>query len=320
MTDERIIDHVLREVRKAVVGKDDVILTMFTAMLAGGHVLLEDIPGVGKTTLAVAFSRAFALNYRRMQFTPDVLPSDVIGFTMYDKESGKFVYREGSIMCNLFLADEINRTSSKTQSALLEVMEEGKVTVDGITREVPKPFLVIATQNPSGSAGTQLLPESQLDRFMVRMSVGYPDLSSEVRLMKERHGVNPLEQVEAAAEAGDLYRLQLAAEQVYVKDELYEYVARLAARTREHELTETGVSPRGSLAVIHMAKAAAYIRGRDFVIPSDIRDIYRPVCGHRIVLSAKARIASMGVQELLDEILESVPAPKLAAKKRQVLC
>lgn len=308
------INAVTSEIQKAVVGKDDVIFKMFTAILAGGHILLEDIPGVGKTTLAVAFSRAFALDYRRMQFTPDVLPSDVVGFSMYDKEQGGFVYHEGSVLCNLFLADEINRTSSKTQSALLEVMEEGKVTVDGITRDVPKPFTVIATQNPSGSAGTQMLPESQLDRFMVRLSMGYPDMDSEIKLLRDRHGVNPLESVKPVTNAEGLYQLQCQAEQVFVKDELYEYVTKLVRQTRGHSLVEVGISPRGSLAVINMAKAAAFIQGRDYVVPSDIKTVFPAVAGHRILLSAKARVAKTGISDLLLEILEQVPVPRIVKR------
>ena len=308
-------EAVLSEVARAVVGKDEVIARMFAAMLAGGHILLEDRPGVGKTTLSAAFARVFALDYRRMQFTPDVLPSDVVGFSMYEKESGRFVYREGSVMCNLFLADEINRTSSRTQSALLEVMEEGRVTVDGVTREVPKPFLVIATQNPSGSAGTQLLPESQLDRFMVRLSMGYPDKKSEVRLLKERSYTNPLELVETVTDAEGLAEMQRAVSLVSVQEELYEYVVRLVTTTREHELIESGVSPRGSLALVGMAKAWAYLKGRDYVLPSDIRTVFDSVCGHRIRLSARARAAGVSTAELLKEVQKSIPAPKLVDRR-----
>ena len=248
---------VINEVKKAVTGKDDCIVKAFAAILAKGHILIEDVPGVGKTTLAIAFSKALALTDHRVQFTPDVMPADILGFYMYRKESGEFVYHPGTILCNLFLADEINRTSPKTQSALLEVMEEGMVTVDGHTHEVPKPFVVMATQNPKGSAGTQLLPESQLDRFMICMTMGYPELADEIAIAKGKSIHGSVEDVDAVMDGEALLRLIDEVEQVYVHDSIYTYIATLSAATRENAYIELGLSPRGTIACTRMAKAWA---------------------------------------------------------------
>lgn len=304
-----------QEVRKVVIGKDQVIHRVLTAILAGGHVLIEDVPGVGKTTLALAYSRAMELSYKRLQFTPDVMPSDVVGYSVYNKATNQQVYVEGSIMCNLFLADEINRTSSKTQSALLEVMEEGSVTVDGVTRPVPKPFIVMATQNPVGSAGTQMLPESQLDRFMIRTSMGYPEPAAEVVLMRDRRSGNPLDSVSQVMDHATLSLLMKQVEQVYVHDAIYDYIARLSAATRNHESLALGLSPRGSLALAGMAKANAYQEGRDYVLPADVSDIFSSVAAHRLVLTPMARVNHMQTEKLAEEILMQVPAPRLVEKK-----
>lgn len=254
------IRQILAEVRKMISGKDACIEKAFAAVLAGGHILIEDVPGVGKTTLALAFSAAMSLDNHRMQFTPDVLPADILGFTMYDKEQGTFFYREGAIMCNLFLADEINRTSPKTQSALLEVMEEHCVTVDGVGHMLPEPFLVIATENPKGSAGTQLLPESQLDRFMICMSMGYPDFDSEVLIAQGKSSREGLEQIRPVIDAGGLVELQREAEAVYVHESIYEYITTLVAATRENDYIELGVSPRGTIACVRMAETMCFRR------------------------------------------------------------
>jgi len=300
---------IMGEVKKVVVGKDDCIEKVMMAMLACGHILIEDIPGVGKTTMALAFSKACELKQNRVQFTPDVLPADITGFSIYRKEQGTFSYQPGAIMCNLFLADEINRTSPKTQSALLEVMEEGNVTVDGKTREVPKPFLVMATQNPIGSAGTQMLPESQLDRFMICMSMGYPDVENEIAIMKERHTGNPIDLVVPVIHAEELLFMQKETEQIFIHDALYNYIAKLIAATREHELLELGVSPRGTIAITKMARASAYLSGRDYVRPADVEAVFHDVAVHRIKLSSKARVTHVSAQGVLDSILESVPKP-----------
>jgi MoxR-like ATPase len=300
---------VVWEVKKAVTGKDDCVVKAFAAILAGGHILVEDVPGVGKTTLAMAFSKALDLNNHRVQFTPDVMPADILGFSMYHKETGTFSYHPGTIMCNLFLADEINRTSPKTQSALLEVMEEGAVTVDGISHAVPKPFVVIATQNPKGSAGTQLLPESQLDRFMICMSMGYPKLEDEIAIARGKSVKFSMEQVNRVLTSEELLQLQEQIEGVYIHDHIYTYIAGLSTATRENPYIEMGVSPRGTIACVRMAKAWAFLQGRNYVIPEDVAQIFVDVAKHRIVLNTKARVMHATAEAVIGEILLSVRQP-----------
>ncbi len=307
--------QIMEEVNKVVIGKRIIIEKVLTAILAKGHILLEDYPGVGKTTLALAFSKAMALEHHRLQFTPDVLPTDVVGFHLLNKDGDGYQFKPGAIMCNLFLADEINRTSSKTQSALLEVMEEGKVTVDSVTREVPKPFVVMATQNPIGSVGTQMLPESQLDRFMVRLSMGYPDRKSEIGILKERQNSNPLDKVVRVVEKEDIITMQNLVEEVYVHDSIYEYITLLVEQTRENPLIELGVSPRGSLAMMNIVKAIAFLNRRDYVIPSDVQYIFKDVAAHRMILKPKARVNNVTVDNLLDDILRIVKAPRILSKE-----
>lgn len=301
------------EIRKSVIGKDDIIIKIMMTICAGGHILLEDIPGVGKTTMATAFSKALSLNYNRMQFTSDVMPADVTGFYMPNRSTGEFEFKQGAVFCNLFLADEINRTSSKTQSALLEAMEEGAVTVDGVTRRLPEPFVVLATQNPSGSAGTQLLPESQLDRFTVKLSMGYPTVSEEAAILKSRAVSSKAAAVEPVMTIDDLISLRRAAEEIYVSDEIYDYIARLAQAGRNDKRLELGVSPRGSIAVAAMAKCSAMFNGRDFVVPDDVVFVYTDVCAHRVVpVKNKGRLPSDSeVREIISDITRHVAAPKL---------
>ena len=307
---------VIEEVRKVLSGKDDCIYKAFATILAGGHLLIEDVPGVGKTTLAVAFSKAVALDHRRVQFTPDVMPSDLSGFNMYQKETGDFVFYPGAVMCNLFLADEINRTSPKTQSALLEVMEEGRVTVDGVSRRVPKPFIVMATQNPSGSAGTQLLPESQLDRFMVCMSMGYPDMQSEMDIARGKSVHGGAKEVRPVILAQELVALQGVVEQVYIHDSIYDYIVRLVQATRENDYIELGVSPRGTICCTRMAKAWAFLHGRDYVEPQDAADIFPDIGKHRLTLNTKARVAHMQKDAVIFGILSEVRQPAAYRMKR----
>lgn len=310
---------VIDEVKKAVKGKDDCIIKAFAAFLAGGHILLEDVPGVGKTTLAVAFSRAMALVNHRVQFTPDVLPADILGFSMYQKQTGEFVYREGAVMCNLFLADEINRTSPKTQSALLEVMEEGNVTVDGISRKVPEPFIVMATQNPKGSAGTQLLPESQLDRFMICMSMGYPSHDAEVDIAKGKSVKADEYTIKPVMNAQGLVEMQGEVEQVFIHDSIYSYIVDLVDATRTSPYIELGVSPRGTIACVRMAKAYAYLSGRSYVIPSDVVSVFADVTKHRIVLNTKARVSHVSELSVIDEILKAVKQPTTYVKRQVIV-
>ena len=298
------------EVNKVIIGKETVVEKVLMAMLADGHILLDDVPGVGKTTLAVAFARAIGLKYSRIQFTPDVLPSDIVGFSMYQQQTGEFRYMPGAVTnANLVLADEINRTSSKTQSALLEAMEERQVTVDGTVHPLPKPFLVIATENQVGAAGTQLLPHAQLDRFLVQLTIGYPDFASEVDILRGRRTENPIDAVRQTITAADLLRLQQQTASVTMKDSILEYITRLAAATRTHEWIQLGVSPRGALAVSKMARACAMVRGRDYVIPEDVQAVFTDVCAHRILLSQKAKTERKTAQDVLTQVLQDVAAP-----------
>lgn len=306
---------VISEVEKAVVGKTDVLRKVMTAILAGGHILIEDIPGTGKTTMALSFSRAMGLEVNRVQFTPDVLPADLTGFTVYDKESGMFVYQPGAAMCNLLLADEINRTSPKTQSALLEVMEEHQVTVDGQTHRTGEPFIVIATENPAGSAGTQLLPESQLDRFMICVSMGYPTVEEEIEILKRGQlGEKASELIDPVVNAKELTEMQRETKEVFVHDRIFSYIAELAKATRENEWTELGLSPRGTVALTAMAKACAWLNGREYVVPSDVQEVFPCVTEHRIFLNMKAKVGHVKEEELIRRVLESVPTPTMKAK------
>lgn len=306
----------MSEINQVIMGKEEIIRKILMTILSEGHVLLEDVPGVGKTTMALAFSKALGLTCRRVQFTPDVMPSDVVGFYYYNKEKNEFQYRDGAVMTNLLLADEINRTSSRTQSALLEVMEEGQVTVDGICHKVPSPFFVIATQNPVGSAGTQTLPESQLDRFMVKLSMGYPDLEAEISLMSDRSIGNPLDDVKQILTLEELLTMQKEVGEIYVSPLIYRYIALLSQATRKHEYILLGISPRGSLALSKMAKASAFMAGRNYVIPSDVKDCVKDVFGHRLVLKSRVRLTAQNVEKILDEILESVPVPEKEYPKK----
>ena len=310
MNETKLAAAILAQVRRAVVGKDEVLARVLLAILAGGHILLEDIPGVGKTTMALAFSKALGLDYNRVQFTPDVMPSDITGFTLYNKEAGRMEYQPGAVLCNLFLADELNRATSRTQSALLEAMEEGQVTVDGVSHPVPRPFLVIATQNPAGASGTQPLPDSQMDRFMVRLSLGYPAPADEMDMVRRRQGGNPLDSVEQVVDREGLLALREKAGAVYLSDEVLDYIVRLVGATREHPMILQGASPRATLALAAMAKAAALVRGRDYVNPEDVELVFPDVVPHRLLLSPRAE----GDKSFdpAAELLAKVPAPRIA--------
>lgn len=297
---------IFEETRKVILDKETILLKVLMTILAKGHVLIDDVPGVGKTTLALAFSKALNLSYHRLQFTPDILPSDIVGFTMYNKKTEEFEYREGAAFCNLFLADEINRTSPKSQSALLELMEEGQITVDGTTHQLPKPFFVIATQNPIGSVGTQLLPESQLDRFISCLTVGYPSPAQEILILKGRSQDNPLDSVKQVATIEDLLQMQEVVQQVYINDPIYQYIVNLVNATRNHPMIKIGISPRGSLALMNMAKAAAFLKDRDFVVPEDIKLIFSDVCAHRIVPDTKAKASGLTNAQILSQILKTI--------------
>ena len=307
------IQNILTEIESVIVGKNENVEKILMAILAQGHVLMEDVPGVGKTTTALTFAKVLGLDTRRVQFTSDTVPSDVIGYSVYDKNADSFVYKPGAIMTNLLLADEINRTSSKTQSALLEAMEEHRVTVDGQTYDLPTPFVVLATQNPTGSAGTTLLPSSQLDRFLIRLSMGYPDHCSQINILRDRHSENPLDRVQPVVTKDELLQLVQETRNVEANDRIFDYVTTLAEATRTHPMVELGVSPRGALALCRMAKAHAFLAGRDYAMPEDVAAVFPDVCAHRLILSAKARMMEEKAENILAEILKSVDMPVLKA-------
>ncbi len=303
--------QIISQIRQVVVGKDPVLLWVLAAILARGHILLEDIPGVGKTTMALAFSRSLGLSYNRVQFTPDVLPSDVTGYSVLNQTTGRMTYQPGAVLCNLFLADELNRATSRTQSALLEAMEEGQVTVDGTTHVLPRPFTVIATQNPTGAAGTQLLPDSQMDRFTVRLSLGYPSARDEAAMVLSRQGKDPLKQLPQLLSSGELAALQEEVDSTFVGPDVVNYIVALIGATRSHEYILRGASPRATLSVTAMAKAIAKLRGRDYVIPKDVQEVFVHTVAHRLLLSPKAEGMALSAEQVLRQILEAVPAPKL---------
>ena len=306
-----VVQQILDQVRLAVVGKDEVLVWVLAAILAKGHILLEDIPGVGKTTMALAFSKALDLGYSRIQFTPDVLPSDITGYSVPDPQQGGMRYQPGAVLTNLFLADELNRATSRTQSALLEAMEEGQVTVDGVSHALPQPFIVIATQNPVGAAGTQLLPDSQMDRFLIRLSLGYPDPSDEVTMVLNRQEGNPLQSLRPVLSREQLCALQDTVEKTFISDTVVSYIVRLIGATRENGEITRGASPRATLAVAAMAKAIAQLRGRDYVIPSDVREVFPQCVEHRLILTPRAQTQGVAPGQVLQRILETVPAPRL---------
>lgn len=302
---------IINEVRKAIIGKDTVVCKILMAIVAGGHILLEDNPGVGKTTMALAFSRAMSMGFSRVQFTPETMPSDVVGYSVFNKESNRLEYRPGAVLSNLFLADEINRTSAKTQSALLEAMEEGQVTVDGVSYPLPRPYTVIATQNPLGTAGTQPLPESQLDRFMLRLSIGYPTAEQEVRILKQTESRRPLESIVPAATLEEVELMRREAAAVHVADDLYRYVAELCTATREAPSLRLGASPRAGGALIRACRASAWMGGRDYIVPADINLLFYDVMSHRVVLEPQAKMGGMDAHAVLEDVMAQVPAPRL---------
>ena len=305
-----VAQKILGQVRRVIVGKDQALLWVMAAVLSGGHILLEDIPGVGKTTMAVAFSKVMGLRCNRVQFTPDVLPSDVTGYSVLDQATGKMVYQPGAVLCNLFLADELNRATSRTQSALLEAMEEGQVTVDGVRHEIPRPFIVIATQNPTGAAGTQLLPDSQMDRFAIRLSLGYPSVEDEAAMVLGRQGRKPMEELTELLNADSLAAMQDAVDKTYIGELVVKYVVALIDATRNHPQILRVASPRATLAVTSMAKAVAQLRGRDYVIPKDIQEVFLRTIAHRLLLTARAEASGVTCYQVLGEILDKVPTPR----------
>ena len=302
--------HILSQIHHVVVGKNETLMWTLAAILARGHVLLEDIPGVGKTTMALSFSKTLNLDYGRVQFTPDVLPSDVTGYSILNQADGRMVYQPGAVLCNLFLADELNRATSRTQSALLEAMEEGQVTVDGTAHVLPQPFVVIATQNPTGAAGTQMLPDSQMDRFTIRMSLGYPDQDNEVAMVLNRQGSNPMDALRPLLTKETLVTLQDTVANTYINEAVVRYIVALVTATRNHDDLQRGASPRATLSVTAVAKAVAQLRGRDYVTPRDVQEVFLRTVGHRLLLTAEAESRGVTADAVLEEILKTVPAPK----------
>ncbi|MBR5782960.1 MAG: MoxR family ATPase [Clostridia bacterium] len=306
---QSICSNIMSEVKKVIAGKEEAIELLLVALLSRGHVLIEDVPGVGKTTIAKALAKACGLDCKRQQFTPDVMASDITGFMMIDKKTGEFVFKSGVVMTNMLIADEINRTSPKTQSALLEVMEERVVTVDGTSRPLPDPFMVIATQNPTGYVGTYPLPEAQLDRFLMKISMGYPTLAEEAKIISVRKEGDPLSEVEAVAVQEDVLHMQQAIRTIHIDEELINYIVALIDKTRQCKELQLAASPRASLALMQTSAAYAFIRGRDYVIPEDVQRMFEPVVSHRLVLTAEAKIEQRRLDEVVAAVLKGVKTP-----------
>lgn len=311
---EKVMEAVTA-IDRVIVGKHGEVILLMTALLAGTHVLIEDVPGTGKTSLAAALSRVSGLSFNRAQFTPDIMASDITGFNIYNRQKEAFEFREGLVMCNLLLADEINRASPKTQSALLEAMEENRVTVDGVTYDVPDPFMVIATQNPTGYVGTYPLPEAQLDRFAFKLNMGYPTQQQEIDILRARRGENPMDKLSPVIRAEELQQARAAVSEVRVDDELFKYIVNLVAATRQSKALSLGASPRASVALMRLSQAYAYLRGRDYVTPDDIAALYIPATAHRVMLSQESKLSGATVRDVLTEILRSTDVPYLGAHR-----
>lgn len=310
-------EQIMKEVGKVLMGKEHVIEKVLMAIYAGGHILLEDTPGVGKTTLALGFSKALGMDYKRIQFTPDTMPSDITGYTLLGQGDGEVIYRPGAVHTNLFLGDEINRTSPKTQSALLEAMEEGNVTVDGVTHLLPKPFVCIATQNPVGMAGTQPLPEAQLDRFMIRLSIGYPSTEDQIRILDEKRYQNTMDEVKPVVTRDMVLEVQNYLSTIRMTQAILRYITILCERTREDEGVELGVSPRGIIALSRMARAKALLEERDYVVPEDVRAVFLDVCTHRVILKLQAKMEGRSVRGLLEQIMQKTEVPDMPGKRNK---
>ena len=299
-------EEIIRKIGNVLIGKEDVVKKVLMAVYAKGNVLLEDTPGVGKTTLALAFAKALGLEFKRVQFTPDTMPSDITGFTVYNKETGEFDYKQGAIVCNLFMGDEINRASAKTQSALLEAMEENAVTVDGVTHRLPNPFICIATQNPAGSSGTQPLPESQLDRFMVKLSIGYPDANEQVEMLKRHQASDPIDSLSTVTDRDSIIEIQNYLGSVKLSVDILEYLVALCEATRHNPLIELGMSPRGLIALSRMVRACAVLNERDYVTPADVKEVFSDVCAHRLILRPRAKLEGLTARNVTEQILGAV--------------
>jgi MoxR-like ATPase len=294
---------------RVIVGKSNVIELLLAALFSEGHVLIEDVPGLGKTMLAKSLAKSLGCSFQRVQFTPDLLPSDITGVNVFNQKSGDFEFRAGPIMAQIVLADEINRAGPRTQSALLEAMEERQVSIDGVTRSLPRPFLVIATQNPIELEGTFPLPEAQLDRFLVKLSIGYPDTDEEREVLRRFRSIDPLDQLQSVASSNDVSELIATCRSVYVSPAIETYILALVQATRNNPALSLGASPRASLALYHTAQSLAAIRGRSFVIPDDVQALTAPALSHRLILSSQARLHGKALADVLKDIIEQVPVP-----------
>ncbi len=305
----RIVDSLVAEIEKVIIGKHSTVTMLCASLIAGGHVLIEDVPGVGKTTLASSLAKAAGLTFKRAQFTPDVMASDITGFNIYNRRTEEFEFREGLVMTNILLADEINRASPKTQSALLEAMEEGRVTVDGTTYPMPEPFMVIATQNPTGFVGTYPLPEAQLDRFSVKLSMGYPTLDEEIAIIENRRGYNPVDAIRPVTDVKTMRMLRELASNVHIDEAIYRYIVLLVTATRNDHSIQLGASPRASLALMRMAQVRAFTHHRPFVLPEDVASVYHRTISHRIILTQEAKLNRVTSDSVLTEILRRTAVP-----------
>ncbi len=304
-----LMNELVNQVQKVIIGKETAVKMLITSLISGGHVLIEDVPGTGKTTLAMALSKATSLSCRRVQFTPDVMASDITGFTMYNKATEKFEYRKGLIMTNVFIADEINRTSPKTQSSLLEAMEEKKVTVDGVAHTLPEPFMVIATENEFGYVGTFPLPEAQLDRFLLKLSLGYPELKDEMMILHTRKIADPLDSITPICSAEDIVACINAVKEVHIDPAIYKYIVEIVSATRNHPFISLGASPRASLALMRASQSCAFMDGRDYITPEDIALMTTYVLPHRIHLTQEARVKHIAVDSIISEIMKAIKPP-----------
>lgn len=305
-----LINKVKNNVNQIVIGQSEALELLLVGLISRGHVLLEDVPGIGKTTLASALAKSLGLDFKRIQFTPDVMPSDITGFNMYNPKVGEFQFHPGAIMTNLVLADEINRSSPKTQSSLLEAMQDRQVTVDGVTYKLPDPFMVVSTQNAVDQIGTYPLPEAQLDRFMIKTNLRYPNIQEEMRIYDTHSGVSPLDNLQEVLSIEDLMEIQKAAIEVYVAPALYEYVAQLSNASRQHPQVKLGISPRGALMLVQAAKGRALLQGRDYVIPDDIQFLAPYCLAHRLILHQDAELSDISEEQVIRDILKSTPIPK----------
>lgn len=312
VTAQKIIDNV----EEVIIGKHEEVQLALVALLCQGHILIDDVPGVGKTMLAKSIARSLGCTFKRIQFTPDMLPSDVTGVSVYDQSTGQFEFRPGPVMAHVVLTDEINRATPKTQSALLEAMEERQVTVDGVTHHLAKPFMVLATQNPIEYEGTFPLPEAQLDRFLMRMSLGYPSPADEIRILEAQQHVHPIETIEQVVDSPELLDMQEQVKEVYVHDAIKQYIVALVGATRKHADVYLGASPRGSLTLYKTGQARAALQGRDYVIPDDVKALAQVTLGHRLIVNPSARIKEVDPRTVIKEILQAVEAPGAPVKKR----